>query len=96
MVCIFPEGRLTLDGEMGEFRPGIERILAESPVPVIPMALRGMWGGFFSPAGGKSFLKRPRRFWFRVEIAVGAPIAAAEATAGHLHEVVAALRGDRR
>lgn len=96
VVCIFPEGRLTLDGEMGEFRPGIERILAESPVPVIPMALRGMWGSFFSPAGGKSFLKRPRRFWFRVEIAVGAPIPAAEADAGHLHEVVAGLRGDRR
>src|SRR5262249_31936109 len=43
LVCIFPEGRLTSDGEVGEFRAGMMRILKETPVPVVPLALCGMW-----------------------------------------------------
>ncbi len=46
VVCIFPEGRLTSNGELGEFRPGVEKILERNPVPVIPMALKGLWGSF--------------------------------------------------
>ena len=48
VVCIFPEGKLTANGEMNPFRPGIERIIAETPVPVVPMALDGLWGSMFS------------------------------------------------
>ncbi|HEY6892805.1 MAG TPA: MFS transporter, partial [Rhodanobacteraceae bacterium] len=48
LVCIFPEGGITRDGEIMPFRPGIERILATRPVPVVPIALRGLWGSVFS------------------------------------------------
>ena len=48
LVCIFPEGRLTTDGEIGEFRAGMMRILKETPVPVVPMALSGLWDSMFS------------------------------------------------
>ena len=48
LVCIFPEGRLTADGEIGEFRAGMMRILKETPVPVVPMALSGLWDSMFS------------------------------------------------
>src|SRR5262249_17703201 len=48
LVCIFPEGRLTRDGEVGEFRPGMLRILKETPVPVVPLALSGLWDSMFS------------------------------------------------
>ena len=41
LVCIFPEGKLTKDGEMNPFRTGVERILERTPVPVVPMALKG-------------------------------------------------------
>jgi 1-acyl-sn-glycerol-3-phosphate acyltransferase len=44
LVCIFPEGRLTTDGLIGPFRPGLMRILAQTPVPVVPLALSGLWG----------------------------------------------------
>jgi 1-acyl-sn-glycerol-3-phosphate acyltransferase len=40
LVCIFPEGQLTRDGEIGPFRPGVTRIVERTPVPVIPMALQ--------------------------------------------------------
>ncbi|WP_200870767.1 1-acyl-sn-glycerol-3-phosphate acyltransferase, partial [Pseudomonas aeruginosa] len=63
LVCIFPEGKLTADGEMNEFRAGIERIIEETPVPVIPMALQGLWGSFFSRDPNKGFF---RRLWSRV------------------------------
>ncbi|MGD2056428.1 MAG: MFS transporter, partial [Gammaproteobacteria bacterium] len=52
VVCIFPEGRITGDGEIHTFRPGIMRIIRRNPVPVIPMALQGLWGSFFSRKGG--------------------------------------------
>ncbi len=96
LLCIFPEGKLTRDGEIDVFRPGVERILAETPVPVIPMALRGLWGSWFSPEGGGAFAKRPRRFWSKVQIHCGPRIDPRDATADALREVVSRLRGSHR
>src|SRR5947207_1603031 len=48
IVGIFPEGKITDTGELNPFRPGLQRILEHAPVPVVPMALRGLWGSFFS------------------------------------------------
>ncbi|RMF19108.1 MAG: MFS transporter [Gammaproteobacteria bacterium] len=95
LVCIFPEGRLTTDGEIGVFRPGVERILARDPVPVIPVALCGLWGSFFSHKDGHALTKRPRRFWSHVLLKIGEPMPPTSA-AGALRQRVAALRGDAR
>jgi 1-acyl-sn-glycerol-3-phosphate acyltransferase len=93
LVCIFPEGMLTLDGEMNEFRGGVERIIEETPVPVIPMALQGLWGSFFSRDPQKGFF---RRLWSRVCLVAGQPVAPEEAKRLALQEQVAALRGAAR
>ena len=66
LVCIFPEGRLTADGEIAAFRPGLTRILAENPVPVIPMAIVGLWGSMFSRQYRKLWQRLPRKLWHRV------------------------------
>lgn len=71
IVCIFPEGRLTSDGEMGEFRPGVEKILQRTPVPVIPIALKGLWGSFFSHKNGHALTRLPTRFWSKIEVNIG-------------------------
>ncbi len=47
VVGIFPEGQLTSNGEIGPFKNGVDRIIRRNPAPVIPMALRGLWGSFF-------------------------------------------------
>jgi 1-acyl-sn-glycerol-3-phosphate acyltransferase len=60
LVCIFPEGSITRDGTLNRFRPGVNRILRDQPVPVIPMALQGLWGSFFSRARGKAMSSMPR------------------------------------
>ena len=66
LVCIFPEGRLTADGEIGEFRAGMMRILKETPVPVVPMALSGLWDSMFSRKYGAVWKRWPRRFWPKI------------------------------
>ena len=96
LVCIFPEGQITRTGDLNPFRGGVERIVARTPVPVIPMALRGLWGSFFSRYGGAAMRRPFRRFWSRIEVACGTPIPPEEATAESLTTRVLALRGDWR
>ncbi len=95
VVGIFPEGQLTKDGEIGSFKSGIERIIQRTSAPVVPMALRGLWGSFFSRRYGKAMRHFPRRFWSRIELVVGEPVAPEQATSARLREQVVALRGDR-
>jgi 1-acyl-sn-glycerol-3-phosphate acyltransferase len=77
LVCIFPEGSLTRDGELGEFKPGIRRMLDKCPVPVIPVGLQGLWGSFFARNGKTLSQKlmglRPGR---KLVANVGAPMPA--------------------
>jgi 1-acyl-sn-glycerol-3-phosphate acyltransferase len=96
LVCIFPEGGLTRDGEIAKFRPGVERILKRDPVPVIPMALQGLWGSMFSRYD-KSLTRYllPRRLWSRVGLVVGNARPPETATAAALEADVRELRGDR-
>jgi 1-acyl-sn-glycerol-3-phosphate acyltransferase len=96
LVCIFPEGRITTTGEMNPFRPGIERILARNPVPVVPVALRGLWGSFFSRKDAPAVSRPFRRVWSRIEVVAGPPLPPEAATAAALQERVLALRGDWR
>jgi 1-acyl-sn-glycerol-3-phosphate acyltransferase len=91
LVCIFPEGKITHDGNLNVFKPGVERIIRETPVPVVPMALNNLWGSFFSRQGGKALLKRPRRFWSRIGLTIGTPIPASEVSAQKLFDEVSKL-----
>src|SRR4029453_2617716 len=67
LVCIFPEGQITKTGDLNPFRQGVERIVHRTPVPVVPMALRGLWGSFFSREGGPAMRQPFRRFWSHIE-----------------------------
>jgi 1-acyl-sn-glycerol-3-phosphate acyltransferase len=96
LVGIFPEGHITRDGELQPFRPGITRILAANPVPVVPLALSGLWGSYFSRIDGEA-MKTPfrRGVWSEITLCVGASISAERATPGSLRAAVVALRGER-
>ncbi|WP_204128548.1 1-acyl-sn-glycerol-3-phosphate acyltransferase, partial [Pseudomonas ogarae] len=73
LVCIFPEGALTRDGTMAAFKSGVEKILERRPVPVVPMALRGMWSSMWSRRDTRlGRMRVPRRFRATVEV-VAAP-----------------------
>jgi 1-acyl-sn-glycerol-3-phosphate acyltransferase len=90
-VCIFPEGRLTTDGTIGEFRPGLMRILQETPVPVVPMALSGLWGSLFSRHSARFLAPLWQSLSARIGIAVGPAVSPEEATPELLRERVLEL-----
>ncbi|MFC5513762.1 MFS transporter [Massilia jejuensis] len=95
LVCIFPEGKLTSTGDMNEFRGGIAKIVERSKVPVIPMALRGLWGSVFTRDPGNLFERSfSRGLRSKLALAVGMPVAPQEATPEYLYEQVRALRGE--
>ncbi len=100
LVCIFPEGRITDTGEIHPFKQGAARIVERTPVPVVPMALRGLWGSWFSRESGKAFttLPRPLRqgMTSELELVVGAAIPAAEVNVDKLQAEVAELRGAKK
>ena len=97
LVAIFPEGRITDTGELYPFRPGITRILDRCQVPVVPLALRGLWGSFFSRKCQGALdiaLGVFRPLWRRtVEIVCSAPVPPEQASARGLELQVRLLRG---
>jgi 1-acyl-sn-glycerol-3-phosphate acyltransferase len=93
IICIFPEGQMTYTGNLGRFRPGIEWILQRDPVPVYPMALKGLWGSFFS----RKYRKAKKRFMFdfsrrKVDLICGDPLTPEEVTVDKLQKIVMQLR----
>jgi 1-acyl-sn-glycerol-3-phosphate acyltransferase len=95
LVCIFPEGRITDTGELYPFKKGIQKIIERTPVPVVPMALRGLWGSFFSREGGAAMRKPLRRGVFnRLELVVGEPVQPKDVSPEALQASVMELRGE--
>jgi 1-acyl-sn-glycerol-3-phosphate acyltransferase len=95
LVGIFPEGRITDNGEMYPFKNGIKRILERTPVPVVPMALQGLWGSFFSRKGGPAMSKPFRRgLLSRICLRVAPELAPQVVTPEGLQTITAELRGD--
>ncbi len=96
LVCIFPEGRITEDGELNTFKSGVMWALERDQVPVIPLALRGLWGSFFSRAYGNAMSRLfPRGLLSRLELVAGDPIEASAVTPELLQQRVEQLRGER-
>ena len=96
LVCVFPEGKLTEDGQMSPFKPGVMRILERDPVTIVPLALRGLWGSFFSRAHGKAMSRLfPRGLLSRIELVAGDVITESTVGLENLQQRVAALRGER-
>ena len=96
VVCIFPEGGITRDGEIQTFRPGIEKIVTRRLVPVIPMALGRLWGSWFSRRRSGGLRRIPGRLFARVNVRIGQPVHPEDATASNLELLVRTLRGRNR
>ena len=98
LLAIFPEGGITKDGELQEFKGGIMKILETAKSqgmepPVIPMALTNLWGSYFSRVEKGNAMVRPfrRGVFSRVGLNVGAPMAASAVQPAMLKERVQVL-----
>lgn len=94
VICIFPEGFLTFTGSLGRFRPGIEWMIKRDPVPVVPLAINGLWGSVFS----RKYLKSPMRWlprtWLRGKVTVkcGTVIPPEKVSVNYLQEAILRLK----
>ena len=96
LVCIFPEGALTKDGNIAPFKGGVNRILERRPVPVVPMALQGMWASMWSKRDSRlGRMRVPRRLRAHVGVHALAPVDGSKATPASLEQLVRILRGDK-
>jgi 1-acyl-sn-glycerol-3-phosphate acyltransferase len=95
VLGVFPEGKITSDGNIQPFQSGVEKIVTEQPVPVIPVALCNLWGSLFSRRD-PLLKRRPYKLWATIELRIGQPIPAHEVTASRLQNEVEQLRGDLR
>ena len=98
LLAIFPEGGITRDGTLQEFKGGIMKILAEAKThgvepDVIPMALTNLWGSFFSRIEKDGAMVRPfrRGIFNRVGLTVGAAQKSSEVSPASLQLQVADL-----
>jgi 1-acyl-sn-glycerol-3-phosphate acyltransferase len=95
LVCIFPEGALTRDGAMAPFKSGVEKILERRPVPVVPMALQGMWSSMWSRRDSRlGRMRVPRRFRATIDVVAAPAVDGHRTDAATLEAQVRALRGD--
>ena len=93
LLCIFPEGQITHDGELSPFRPGVKRVVKDVPVPIVPMALGNLWGSVFSRSHK---LRLPRKLFARVEVRIAPPLNPHDLDVEKLRTQIAELRGDAK
>lgn len=67
------------------------RILEETPVPVVPLAVNGLWGSFISHAYGPAMRKLPSRIWAKLRIIAGNAVSPEAASPELLRDAVVAL-----
>ena len=93
LLCIFPEGAITRDGQLQAFKGGIMKILEAQPVPVVPVALQNLWGSFFSRVEDGQAMVRPfrRGLFSRVGLVAGEAVPPTAVTPEHLRERVGQL-----
>jgi 1-acyl-sn-glycerol-3-phosphate acyltransferase len=93
LLCIFPEGGITRDGTLQEFKGGVMKILERRPVPVVPVALQNLWGSYFSRIENGTAMIRPfrRGFWSPVGLVAGEAVPPQQASPALLRTRVQAL-----
>lgn len=94
-ICIFPEGQLTYSGKLGRFKPGIEWIIERDPVPIYPVAIKGLWHTMFSRKYRHSkFRWFPKGIRGKVYAKCGDVIHPKEVRVDHLQRVILSLQNE--
>lgn len=97
LIAIFPEGQLTYTGHMIRFKFGIEWMLANNKVDVIPVALVGLWGSILSRKYiGKKWFWVPNSFRRKVWAICGQKIPHEKATINNMQRSIMKLKGNFR
>ena len=74
VVCLFPEGAISRNGQLGEFKRGYERSVEGVDGVILPFSLRGLWGSRFSRSSLHLQELRNTRMRGEVIVAFGRPL----------------------
>ncbi|MBR2365162.1 MAG: MFS transporter [Lentisphaeria bacterium] len=75
LVCVFPEGEITRNGTMSEFKDGVSSMLPDNmEVPIIPLRIGMTWGSIFSCYLGKFKLRWPNELPHPATVTIGEPL----------------------
>ena len=91
VVCIFPEGGLTKDGELREILRGVELIARSAKAPVLPLRISGLFGTALTIRREWRREHIREKPWPKVELSFGSVIPWDEVSR---EEVGRQLRGD--
>jgi acyl-[acyl-carrier-protein]-phospholipid O-acyltransferase/long-chain-fatty-acid--[acyl-carrier-protein] ligase len=90
VVCIFAEGAISRTGNLLPFKSGLERIVAGTDVPIVPVHLDRVWGSIFSFERGRFFWKWPKHIPYPVTVSFGRPLPST-ATAQEVRQAILEL-----
>ena len=75
ILCVFPEGRITRNGIMANFKKGVTTMIPKDlKVPVIPVRIGMIWGSIFSNFYGKIKLRWPNEIPHPATVSIGKPV----------------------
>ena len=93
-VCVFPEGRISKNGLMDEFKAGYSMMLPEGvDVPVIPVRIGMIWGSIFTHYYRKEKIRIPKELPHPVSITFGKKISG-DIDAFELRQKIAEMGAD--
>jgi acyl-[acyl-carrier-protein]-phospholipid O-acyltransferase/long-chain-fatty-acid--[acyl-carrier-protein] ligase len=90
VVALFPEGRISYNGQLGEFKKGFEMAVRETSHPIVPFYIHGLWGSTFSRAQDR-FKKMTQEGSKRDVVMSFGSVLRSETTSEQLKQAVATL-----
>ncbi|MCW8908473.1 MAG: acyl-[ACP]--phospholipid O-acyltransferase [Sedimenticola sp.] len=88
VVCLFPEGAISRNGQLGEFKPGYQHTVDGVDGVILPFYLHGLWGSRFSRSSEQTRLHRSHGWRRDIIVAFGSPLPIATATAELKQKVI--------
>ena len=93
ILCVFPEGYMTRNGNLLSFKAGFERIVKGTSAPIIPAHIGGIWGSMLTYYHGRPFSTLPKKLPLPVSVRFGEPLSG-RASAEEIRLKVQELSGD--
>ncbi len=75
IVCLFPEGAISRNGQLGEFKRGFEKTVDDVNGVILPFYLRGLWGSRFSRSSDHLKQTSSQGLRRNIIVAFGKPLA---------------------
>ncbi len=94
LLCLFPEGRLTITGDLMEIQRGFEWIATKAERPVVVAYMHGLWGSLFSFERGRFFWKWPRTLRLNVTVRFSPAMTPEEANVENVRARLLALKNE--